>query len=158
MGDQIILKGRLEPKSNIISKPEFYSDTSMLCFIIPEAYKVPFLAYYKEHGMLEAMELTVKPWPLDPQERAKRFFFKLRDRVAEQQGDTGRENRDNLYRSAVRSLDLKKEGKLIQSLKDLDKRGLWLATEKMHEYAIEAECYLGDLIPEMKASQQELKK
>ena len=157
MDDTIIIKGRLISKSSILAKPEFFTDTPLLVFTLPEVYKQPMMAYYETYGMKNDMELTIAPWPLNPTDRARKFFFALRDRIAEKLGDTSRENKDMLYRSAVRELDLRKEGKLISSLKDLDKTGLFMATEVLHTWAIEAECYLSDLIPEMKASQASLK-
>lgn len=157
MEDQIIIKGRLEPKTNILKAPEMYTDTALLVFILPEAYKQPFMKYFYDHNMKDPMELTIRPWPLNKTDRATKFFFKLRDRIAEAQGDTSRENKNNLYRSAVKELGLKKEGTIINSLKDLDKTGLFLATEVLHQWAVEAEAYISDLIPEYKASQANLK-
>ena len=157
MENQIIVKGRLEPKSNILSKPEFYSDATMLSFILPEAYKQAMLDYYHEYGFKEHMEITLRPWPQDPTDRARKFFFKLRDLLAEHMGDGSREHKDHLYRSCVRELDIRKGDMVINSLKDLDKRGLWAATELMHQWAIDAGTDLRGLVPEYDSSQRGLK-
>ena len=157
MEDKIVIRGRLISKSSVLNKPDFFKDTPMLVFLLPEVYQQPFMKYFKEHGMKENMELQIAPWPLEPTERAKKFFFTLRDRVAEAQGDSSRENKDMLYRSAVKELGLRKGNTIINSLKDLDRTGLFMATEIMHAWAIEAEAYITDLIPEMKASQKGLK-
>lgn len=157
MEDHLLLKGRLEPKSNILSHPDMYEDVTLLCFVVSEAYKGPLRAYYTEQGIKEYQELMLSPWPLNPTERGRKFFFKLRDVLAEKMGDMSRQHKDHLYRSCVRELDLRKEGKIINSLKDLDKRGLWMATEVLHGWAVEAGADLRGLIPEYTESQKGLR-
>ena len=160
MEEQIIIKGRLEPKTNVLSKPEFYQETTMLCFIVPDTYKQALLSYYQEHGMKVSMELTIRPWPEDITTRAIKYFFAMRDAlVLQTQGDItpDRKYKDHLYRSCVKELDIRKEGKVVDSLKDLDKRGLWAATELMRQHCLEEGADIRALIPHVDAVQQELK-
>ncbi len=159
MEDNIILKGRLEPKSNILSHPEFYKNTAMLCFVLPEAYKAPFMKYFIEHGMKDYQEITIKNWPLEVTERAKKLFFTIRDRVAvHTEGENvTRDYKEHLYRSCIEELGLTEKGKRVRSLKTLSKRDMHMATELMIQWAYEAEAYIADLVPEMKAVRQDLK-
>ena len=155
----MIIKGRLEKKSSILSHPDFYKDVTMLCFIVPEAYKRPLTDYYNENGIKDYQELQLAPWPLTPTERSRKLFFALRDRLAiHTEGEkTGREYKDHLYRSCVKELDIRKEGKIVNSLKDLDKRETWLLIELMVQWCMEAEADIRDLVPEYNDSQKELR-
>jgi len=160
MNKSFRVKGRLEPKSNILSHPDLYQDVTLLCFVVTEAYRGPLTAYYKENGIMNYQELQLAPWPLNPTERSRKLFFALRDRLAihtEGEG-TGREYKDHLYRSCVKELDIRKEGKIVNSIKDLDKRETWLLIELMVQWCLEAESDIRDLIPEYNESQGELKK
>jgi len=156
----MIVKGRLEPKSNILSHPEMYSDVTMLCFVVSEAYKGPLTAYYNENGIKDYQELSIEPWPLGITERAKKHFFAMRDAfVLASQGDImpDRAYKDQTYRDCIRELDIRKDGKIVSSLKDLDKREMWQATELMNQWCIEAGVNLETLGIEHKAVQKELR-
>lgn len=147
--DHIIIKGRIEKKNLILEHPELYTDTPMISFIFPREYMLGLAAYIKENG-LNDYELTLAPWPIDPTIRARKFFFAMRDRLAEKTEGEGatRDYKDHLYRSCVRELDIRRNGKVLDSLKDLDKRELWNVTEIMHQWCVEAEVNMGDMIPE----------
>jgi len=158
MDDQIIIRGRLINKNHILDKPDFFRDTSMMVFLLPEEYRIPMTEYYKNHKM-EDMELTIRDWPKTPQERAKHLFFAIRDRIAiDQNGpQVSREDKDHLYHSCIEELDIWHEGRKINSIKDLNKRELHVATELMIQWAYEAEVDISDLVPEVRAVRKEIK-
>ena len=156
MEEQIILKSRVENKKNILTHPDLYTDTPMLCLVFPREYLQALINYSAEHDM-SRLEITIAEWPIDPTERAKKFFFTLRDRICETSGDTSREYKDHIYRSVIEEFKFMKEGKVKNSIKDLDKRELWLVTEKLMDNATAIGAYIGDLIPDYKSSQADLK-
>lgn len=156
MEEQIIVQGALESKQRVLTHVNFYNDVPLVILRVRKEYFAGLMNWAKTHDIKE-LEITIREKQKDITERAKRFFFTLRDRIAKHQGDTSRENKDNLYRSAVKELDLWKKGHIISSLKDLDKRGMFMATEVLHRYAIESEAYIGDLIPDYTEIQKGLK-
>jgi hypothetical protein len=156
MEDKIVLKGHIEKKQHVLSKPEFYEKTPMVCLIIPRDYVQGLVAFTTERPHA-TWEVTITPWPENITERAWNFFFALRDRVAKAQGDTSSENKDHLYRSCLAEMCSAEGQELKQSIKDLTKKELWKSTEIMYEWALEAEAYIIDLIPEYKGLKKEIK-
>ena len=156
----MIIKGRLEKKSSILRHPDLYEDVTMLCFIVPEAYKKSLMDYYNKNGIMGNQELQLAPWPLEITERAKKHFFAMRDAfVLASQGDImpDRAYKDQCYRDCIRELDIRKNGILISSLKELDKREMWQATELMNQWCVEAGVNLTTLNIEHKSVQKELR-
>ena len=150
MEDQIILKGHIEAKHHVLSKPEFYKDTPMVCFIIPRDYVQPLVAFTTENPYA-SWEITLKPWSEDATERAKNLFWALRDRLAIQSGGvspTGQSDKDykyHLYKECIKSCNFGKE-----SIKDLNKKELWIMTTVMKEQCLDMDCDIRDLVPEIK--------
>jgi len=140
MEGEIILKGRIEKKTLLLNNPELYTDVPVLCLIIPKNY-LPGLIGFSEGVRMESLEITLKKWPINITDRAIKHFFALRDAfVMATQGDIApdRAYKDKCYRDCVRELDIKKDGKIVDSIKDLDKRQLWQITELMMQYCLEA--------------------
>lgn len=156
MEEQIILKGHIEKKHHVLSKPDLYKDTPMVCFIIPRDY-VQGLANFTEGIPCATWELTLRPWPADITTRAWNYFFAIRDRVAKVQGDTSNENKDHLYRSCLQEMCSAEGLELKQSIKDLTKKELWLSTEMMCSWALEGGAYVQDLMPEYRGIKKELR-
>lgn len=157
MEEKIILKGHIEAKHHVLSKPKFYKDTPMICFIIPRDYVQPLVAFTTEKPYA-SWELTLKPWPKDTTIRAKNLFFALRDRLAVQSGGvspTGQSDKDykyHLYKECIKSCNFGKE-----SIKDLNKKELWIMTTVMKEQCIDMGCDIRDLVPEYNSVGKELK-
>ena len=155
MEDQIRIVGRLQSKSGVLSKPQFFTDVPLVILHVRKEYLSGLMNWSKAHNMND-LEIVIQERPKDITQRGKNFFFALRDRIAKASGDKSKEHKEHLYRSCIReyasSAGLKKE-----SIKDLDKRELWLCTEIMYEWCIEAEAYIADLIPEYQSVQKELK-
>ena len=159
MEGEVILKGRIEKKTLLLNNPELYTDVPVVCLIIPKNY-LPGLINFSGEVKMQSLEITLKKWPENITERAIKYFFAMRDAlVLVTQGDTmpDRKYKDHLYRSCVKELDLWKEGKLISSLKDLDKRGLWAATELMRQWCLNEGVDMRVLNPHVDAIQKELK-
>jgi len=158
--DRIVFHGIVEKKSRLLSHPDLYTDVDMICFRVRKEYMPGLVAYGKEHDLTD-LEITLAPWPVDPTDRAKKFFFALRDRLAEKtEGEKPtRQYKDHLYRSCVRELEFwnSEDNVIKQSLTGLDKRELWLVTELMHQWCVTAECDLRDLSATYESSQQYLK-
>ena len=156
MEDEIILHCILEKKGRVLSHPDFYTDTPMLMLRIRKEY-LPKLIEFSENHNINNLEITLKEWPKDITERAWNYFFALRDKVCEAQGDMSKENKDNIYRSCIRDLDFRLAGRKKDSIKELSQRELWLASEHMLEYCYEAEADMRGLVEEFREFQTENK-
>lgn len=148
MEDQIIITGRLQSKSGVLKHPKLFEDVPLVILHVRNAYMSGLKHFANTHDIRE-LEITIKERSKDPTERAWKFFFALRDNLAvHTEGErTGKEYKDHLYRSCVRELQIRKDGKIVDSLKDLDKREMWLVTEIMLQWCVEAECDIRDILP-----------
>ncbi|MCK5614002.1 hypothetical protein KAR91_69710 [Candidatus Pacearchaeota archaeon] len=159
MEDQIIIKAQVEKKSRVLAHPDLYTDTNMICFIVPRDYEQALINFGRTHD-LSSIELTLAPWPEDVTERAHKFFFALRDRLAAvSDGEkVDKEHRDSLYRNCITEFGFPKDGGGFKnSIKDLGKRELWLCTELMMDWCVEAKANVEDMKPEYKFVQKEMK-
>jgi len=154
----VILKGGIVNKTVVLSNPKEYQNKPVLCLLLDDS-GIPELKTYLKDGKIDLskLEITLKEWPYDPTERAKHFFFMVRDRVAKAQGDEGRENKDGLYRNCVKSFKFMYKGYPKESVKDLNKRELWMVTEQMYMWAEEAGCMMKDLEVEWSELREELR-
>lgn len=151
------LKGGIVSKTVVLANPERYKDQPMLCFLLKEEYIPEIKRFLQENIDFGDLELEMKPWPRDPSEQAKHFFFMVRDRVAKAQGDESRSNKDSLYRECVKDFKFMYHGYPKASMTNLDKRELWLVTEKMYTWAEEAGCMMKDLEVEWSELREELR-
>ncbi len=159
MEEQIILRGRVEKKANILKHPKLYQDVNLICFHIRKEY-IPGLVTFGQETDLKNIEITLKPWPEDVTTRAIKYFFAMRDAlVLQTQGDItpDRNYKDHLYRSCIKKLDIWEDGKLVDSIKGLDKKELWQATEAMKQDCLNEGADIRNLTPEVEAIQKELK-
>ncbi len=159
MEEQIILRGRVEKKANILKHPEFYQDVNLICFHIRKEYISGLITFGQETD-LKNIEITLKPWPEDVTTRAIKYFFAMRDAlVLQTQGNItpDREYKTHLYRSCIKALDIWKDDVLVDSYKDLDKKGMYQATELMKQWCLDAGADIRNLTPEVEAIQKELK-
>lgn len=148
MEESIKIKAQILDKKEVLKNAKFYEHEPLLCFS-PYADALQALRnYFKEHpiGAGVKVELLFRPYPGDPHERAKNFFFALRDRLAEKIGDTTREHKDQLYRDCIRDLEFRDiDYSVKESIRDLTRYELWQATEHMMDWLAEAEAYVSDL-------------
>ena len=133
MEDKITVVGRLQSKTGVLEHPELFTDVPLIILHIRDAYMLGLTAWAETHDIRD-LELTIREKQKDATQRAWHFFFALRDRLAKKtEGENAtRSYKEHLYRSAVRELGIRKEGKLVDSLKDLDKRETWICTELLH--------------------------
>lgn len=160
MEESIKIKAILENKKHVLHNPDFFKDEPLLCFTPSEealkALKVYFQSINYEAGA--PFELVLRPYPNDPTERARKFFFALRDRLAEHMGDVSKEHKDHLYRSCIREfafLDINYGVK--DSIRNLTRYELWQVTERMMDWLADAEAYTGDLEAEYNQVKKEYK-
>lgn len=156
MESKVTFKGSIIKKTHILEHPEFYYDTNLIAFLIPTDYLPKLIEFTRTNG-LKDYEITIEVPPVNPTDRAKKLFFKLRDRLAEASGDTSKEYKEHLYRSCIREFHKREDGEEKDSIRFLTRRELWLSTELMTEWCYEAEANISDIIPEVSASQKEIK-
>ncbi len=137
---EMIVKGLIVDKRDILANPNKYKNQVLVCFSVGREYLQKLKLYRSEVDLTKPLEVKMKPWPEEITDRARRFFFELRDRVAKAQGDETRQNKDHLYRSCL----LEYTG-LKSHMSDLNKQELWQCTELMFRWSLEAEAYIGDL-------------
>ena len=152
MSDMIRVMGAVQSKSGVLSHPDFFTDTPLIILRVHKDYLQSLVEWSKEHNIKE-LEIEIRERPVEVQERAKRFFFAVRDKIAiKTEGENAtRKYKDHLYRSCIKELGIVENGKIVNSLKTLSRRDLHMATELILQWAVEAECDISDLVPEMKA-------
>ena len=104
--------------------------------------------------------VTFEEWNYEPTEDAKKFYFKVRDRIVQaQDGALTKEAKDHLHHSCLFELGFPDENvEPKTSIKQLTRNELWMATNLMVRWAEQtADCYIDDLMPEYKDAQGGLK-
>lgn len=155
----LVVKGELEAKKNILNHPNHYRNKTMICLMVDKIYLDALRIFNQEVNLESAeLEVTIKEWPKDPTERAKEFFFSLRDRVCKASHDESREYKNHIYRECLKEMQfpLVGEAGYKTSIKQLDKRELWQATEKMYQWGFNAEAYMADFSIEFYAVKEGL--
>ena len=79
------MKGTIINKSHILDNPDFYREEPLLILRIRQESIPGLIDLWKKSPVVE---ITLEPEEKDPTERARRFFFKLRDIVCEAMGDS----------------------------------------------------------------------
>lgn len=92
--------------------------------------------YAADHNM-QHLRVTFEEYPDDWTERAKNFMFLIRDRLAESQGDTSKENKDLLYQNAKFECGYHKSDGTVLSLKNLSRTGVSNVIDKLLDWAAE---------------------
>lgn len=154
MEEKIIIHCYVEKKKNVLSKPDLYTDSPMICLMVKKEYYKGLLAYSRDHDMGD-LEVTLSPWPEDVTDRARKFFFAVRDALAKASGDSTKKYKDHLYRSCLADMCLAEGQEIKNSLTDLNKRELWLATNLMWENAVNCGADLRHLQVDYKVNQGE---
>ena len=149
-----IVKGFLVSKKKILENPNAYREKHMICLEVGEEYLQALVHFGTEVDLSKPLEVTMKPWPEEITERAKDFFFTLRDRVCKAMGDETRGHKDHLYRMCLQEYTAGKK----KSIKELNKQELWQCTELMYQWCFENDAYIGDLLRERINIQKELTK
>ena len=145
--EEIKIRGRVLKKDHVLNSPDLYKDETLIILRVSTNYYYSLVNFAKENDITN-LEVSLRSTG-GKSERARRFFFALRDRLAEQSGDTSKSYKDHLYRACIRELRIFEEGMLVDSIKNLDRKQLWTATERMLDWCVQAECNLTDLLPEL---------
>ena len=154
----VILKGNLQNKDYVLSHPEEYEEKILLCVEVKKEYLAELKQFVLDKKVnLGQLEVTLKPWPGTPTERAKHFFFMVRDRLAKHLNDETREHKEHLYHSCLAELKFMDRGRLKTSLTQLNKRELWLVTEQMYLWCEGAGVTMRDLETEWSELREDLK-
>jgi len=140
-----IIKGVIVNKEDVLKNPKKYFGRNLMCLEFGDEYLNALRLFSKEVNLNKPLEIVIHQWPEDPTDRAKKFFFTLRDRVCKASGDESREYKDHIYRTCVESLMSREGDGYKNSLPQLNKQELWQATEAMFRMCFEASAYIGDL-------------
>lgn len=126
--DRISLRGRLLSKKDVLENPERYKDRHVMIFELrDENYYTAARQFHKEwHGKMDKLVLALGFMPERFEDRAKNLFFAMRDELCNQMGDTSRANKDAVYHGLILGCEFRTvDGRVIESIKELDKRQLW---------------------------------
>ena len=145
--EEIKIRGRVLKKDHVLNSPDLYKDETLIILRVSTNYYYPLVNFAKENDITN-LEITLRSTG-GKSERARRFFFALRDRLAEQSGDTSKGYKEHLYRSCIRGLEIFRGDEIVDSIRDVDRKQLWSATELMLDWCVQAECDLTDLLPEL---------
>lgn len=157
MEKEIKIRAKLIKKHHILRAPDLYKEEPLLCLWVNPAYLNGLIAFSKITNM-HNLEVVIREYINDPTERAIKFFFVLRDRVAEASGDTSKEYKSHLHHACVREFHFVDDDRNIKSsIKELNKKELWSVTEAMHRYALEANAYIGDLRAEYREIEEDIR-
>lgn len=140
-----IIKGTIVNKEDVLKNPQKYAGRNLMCLEFGDEYLNALLMFGKEVDLNKPLEVILHPWPEDPTDRAKRFFFTLRDRVCKASGDESKDYKDHIYRVCLESLMMEFGDSFKNSLSQLNKQELWQATEAMFRMCFDADAYVGDL-------------
>ena len=147
--EEIKIKGRVIKKTHVLQSPELYENETLVILRVSKKYYNSLIAFSRENDITD-IEITLRTAAKDATERARRFFFALRDRLAEASGDISKSYKDHLYRSCVKQLMIRDgEGKRVESIRGLDRKQLWMACEIMLDWCSQAGANIHDLLPEL---------
>ena len=147
--EEIKIKGTVIKKSHVLQSPDFYNDETLIILRVSNKYYNSLIAFSRENDIKD-LEITLRSAAKDATERAKRFFFALRDRLAEASGDISKSYKDHLYRSCIKQLMITDgDGKLVESLRGLDRKQLHMGTEVMLDWCAQVGANIHDLLPEL---------
>lgn len=134
-----IVRGALIKKDLVLSQPDTFRDVPLICLRVDPRY-LPALVEFSQNKKVDLGDLEIHLFPgtKNITERAAKFFFQMRDKVADLQGDDSQTNKDLLYRFCIESLGFLDHGVLKNSIKQLNRWELWKATELMYEWLTEA--------------------
>jgi len=130
--DRISLRGKLISKKDVLDNPEEYRDQKIMVFLLAnedhyEAAKQFHLEWKSRMGnLIMAMGFQDAKF----EERARKLFFAMRDRLAEISGDTTRSNKDAIYHGIMERCEFRTmDGRPIEHINELTKKQLWEAVQ-----------------------------
>ena len=143
--DRISLRGNLISKNHVLENPEAYRDRPIMIFELSnnDYYEAARNFHREWNGKMDNLILALGFQPVKFEERAKKLFFAVRDRLAETSGDTTRANKDSIYHGLILDCDFRTiDGRQIEHISDLTKRQLWeLVQRAMRELEDTEESY-----------------
>jgi len=138
--NKVHFKAKILPKAWYLKEPELYKHIIILD-VDPKWWQAVTIYGKTNKDKLKAQMMTMENWDVPYDETAKKFYFAVRDRLAEASGDTSREYKNHLHQEAKRECGYSK------SINDLRRHELWEVTQVMIRWAEEAGADLTDLIP-----------
>lgn len=142
----VTIKGDILSKKVVLDNPETYRDKKLLIVEIDDGFVSTLLEWVSNKDNLTNVSCTLDNWGTDWSSKAKKYFYFLRDRLAQAQGDTTREAKDLLKAHCLVELDAREaNGDIKKSFSRLTKKELWEATQIMERWVDEAGGYKADL-------------
>jgi len=140
--DRISLRGKLLNKSHVLDNPEQYRNRHVVIFeLANDDYYDATKQFYKEwHKQMDRLILTLGFQSPSFEERARKLFFAMRDRLCETTGDTTRANKDAVYHGLILDCDFRTmDGRQIEHINELDKKQLWELIQRTERESNETE-------------------
>jgi len=131
--DRIAFKAKIENAKRVLDNPDMYKDAHVMILTIDDRYYKAMREWAKQHRMWMDNVMVSIGFPHSKwTERAKRFYFLVRDAVCKEAGDTTRSNKDAVHHGAMDACEFRHpDGEAKKHIDELDKRELYELTQYM---------------------------